>query len=300
MKKQILVKGLGIGLVMLFLFGNVNAVTTHELGETMLLFEPTLYVGGSGPGNYSTIGEAISNAGDGDTIFVYDDSSPYYEHVFVYKQIKLQGENKETTVIDGNGSGEVITISADYVIICDFTIEHGNTGIYIDKQSNTTISNNIIVNNLIHGIHYYSSCDYNTVTGNVITQNGENGIYFSSFSEHNSISENIISYNNNGTSLAAYANGEIVGNSFEDNTEHGLTLILWCNQNEIHYNNFIGNGRSVFFYTSVFNSWNFNYWGRSRVFPKPIFGIVLIIPWISFDWRPLLTPHQPTLKNVEL
>ena len=39
----------------------------------------TLYVGGSGPGNYTRIQDAIDNASDGDTVFVYDDSSPYFE-----------------------------------------------------------------------------------------------------------------------------------------------------------------------------------------------------------------------------
>ena len=38
----------------------------------------TLYVGGSGEGNYSKIQDAINGASDGDTVFVYDDSSPYY------------------------------------------------------------------------------------------------------------------------------------------------------------------------------------------------------------------------------
>jgi len=39
----------------------------------------TLYVGGSGPNNYSSIQKAINFAEPGDTIFIYDDSSPYYE-----------------------------------------------------------------------------------------------------------------------------------------------------------------------------------------------------------------------------
>ena len=34
------------------------------------------YVGGSGPGNYSKIQDAIENATKGDTVFVFDDSSP--------------------------------------------------------------------------------------------------------------------------------------------------------------------------------------------------------------------------------
>ena len=66
-------------------------------------FGNTLYVGGSGPGNYSTIQEAIDDSSDGDTVFVYDDSSPYYEFVEINKSIDLIGENKDTTIIDGEG-----------------------------------------------------------------------------------------------------------------------------------------------------------------------------------------------------
>jgi hypothetical protein len=42
-----------------------------------------LYVGGSGPGNYTTIQQAINDASNGDTVYVYDDSSPYKEQVSV-------------------------------------------------------------------------------------------------------------------------------------------------------------------------------------------------------------------------
>jgi len=61
-----------------------------------------LYVGGSGPGNYTRIQDAIDNASDwGDTVFVYDDSSPYYEFLIINKSISLIGENKDTTIIKG-------------------------------------------------------------------------------------------------------------------------------------------------------------------------------------------------------
>ena len=34
----------------------------------------TLYVGGTGEGNYTKIQDAIDNASDGDTVYVFDDS----------------------------------------------------------------------------------------------------------------------------------------------------------------------------------------------------------------------------------
>ena len=69
-----------------------------------------MYVGGSGPGNYTRIQSAIDYAFDGDTVFVYDDSSPYYENIEVKKSVYLIGENKDTTIINGGGNLQVITV----------------------------------------------------------------------------------------------------------------------------------------------------------------------------------------------
>ena len=63
-----------------------------------------LYVGGSGQGNYSSIQSAINDAADGDTIYIFNDSSPYFESLSVEKQILLIGENRDSTVIDGCNS----------------------------------------------------------------------------------------------------------------------------------------------------------------------------------------------------
>ena len=48
-----------------------------------------LYVGGSGPNNYTRIQGAINDANNGDTVFVYDDSSPYIEGIVIDKRMCL-------------------------------------------------------------------------------------------------------------------------------------------------------------------------------------------------------------------
>jgi len=58
-----------------------------------------LYVGGSGPGNYSMIQSAIDNASDGDLIYIY--SGIYYESLSLRKSLILQGQDANTTIIDG-------------------------------------------------------------------------------------------------------------------------------------------------------------------------------------------------------
>jgi PKD repeat protein len=79
-----------------------------------------LYVGGSGPNNYTLIQDAIDNASNGDTVFVYNGT--YYENIVIDRRIDLIGEDKEITVI--NATGTVVTISSDYVNMSGFTIEN--------------------------------------------------------------------------------------------------------------------------------------------------------------------------------
>jgi nitrous oxidase accessory protein NosD len=121
----------------------------------------TLYVGGNGSKNYSRIQDAIDNASIGDAIFVYSVSSPYYENIIITKNnIKLVGENKYYTIIDGKGIGHVIEINADNVSIEGFTIQHSgpseefnfDSGVHITYMSYyVVVTDNIVVNNQ-HGI----------------------------------------------------------------------------------------------------------------------------------------------------
>ncbi len=252
--------------------GIAHAASTSTVYETTIAkvqFSSILYVGGSGPGNYSSINQAICNATDGDTVFVFDDSSPYYENVFINKKIKLVGENRQTTIIDAQYSGFVVSISSSEVVVTNFTLTHGTTGIHVKhRMNNLTISKNSITENTGAGINFSDFCEYNTLADNTITKN-QNGTIFSAGS-----------YNN------------IYGNTFSYNQEYGLGLIMWCNENTIHQNNFIGNKINAFFFLSALNDWNRNYWNRPRILPKPIFGLMGIIPWLNFDLRPLRIPYD--------
>ncbi|MCJ2669963.1 MAG: hypothetical protein LN416_05575, partial [Candidatus Thermoplasmatota archaeon] len=49
----------------------------------------TLYVGGAGPGNYTSIQNAIFAAEPGDTVFVYNGT--YYGNIEIYKTVSLVG-----------------------------------------------------------------------------------------------------------------------------------------------------------------------------------------------------------------
>jgi len=74
--------------VITLVFVSVSCVTSITSGKLPILgvgnsLGDTLYVGGNDPGCYDTIQSAIDAAKSGDTIFVYDDSSPYYENIVI-------------------------------------------------------------------------------------------------------------------------------------------------------------------------------------------------------------------------
>lgn len=93
-----------------------------------------LYVGGSGPGNFSTIQSAINAASNGDTIIVY--AGTYYEsQIVIDKSLIVQGAGSSSSIIDGNGAtlsstGLVKIIANGDVTFSGFTVKDagGPTG----------------------------------------------------------------------------------------------------------------------------------------------------------------------------
>jgi nitrous oxidase accessory protein len=108
----------------------------------------TLYVGGSGPGNYTIIQDAINASSDGDTVFVFRGS--YYGKVVINKSISLLGEDTNRTFInytyENDWYSQVILISSHDVVFSGFTavLEQGDGALFRLKYSrNCTISHNI-------------------------------------------------------------------------------------------------------------------------------------------------------------
>ena len=196
-----------------------------------------LYVGGSGEGNYTRIQEAIDDANIGDTIFVYDESSPYNENLVINKSISLIGENKETTVIDGGSSGDVIWINfhVDGVTISGFILKNGKCGIHFIESSHHTITDNIFLNN------YFPSVDSLVSENNTIKNNEFNsnfyGVYFFRTTD-SIISKNTFASNNLSIYLKSSSNNnEISYNSISDSIYAGLRMYHHCKDNVIFCNN---------------------------------------------------------------
>lgn len=223
-------KGLAVAVILLFtgvaFAPSINATTTDLDIYSKTLFDGnTLYVGGTGPGNYTRIQDAIDDATDGDTVFVYDDSSPYYENVIVDRSINLIGEDKHSTIIDAREDGTVTCITANSVNITGFTIQKGGLYPWPDKiyagidiyGDFAFISNNLIISNKDRGINICSSSSNNIISDNTISSNGGASLYIT-HSKDNTILENTIT-NNEGDIYLLYSNNNILSeNTFINNS----------------------------------------------------------------------------------
>lgn len=235
------------------------------------------------PNDYAKIQWAIGNATVGDTIFV--SAGIYYEHVTIDKPLTLQGENR-SSIIDGNNTGHVVTITTDNINISGFTIQNSgpgfwDSGVYTCNSSWCNISHNILIHNG-HGIwlHYHS--DNNILTQNNVSHNlvgigisiSYNNIFTSNYvfsstycgigldgASSNIFADNTASNNEYGIWLHYSNKVTVTGNTFSNNL-HGIQLNHSSN-NMILHNNIINNTNQAIIINSV-STWDSghegNYW----------------------------------------
>jgi len=152
----------GITMLVLVLAGGVGAAM--------------ITVNASGGGDYTRIQDAINESSNGDIIWVA--AGTYNENVIINKSVSLHGESNSTTIINGNGSGNIFEVIANGVVINGFMIQNGSNGIHI------TSSNNVFSNNVIRDMEGVNG-------GSGSTGGSSSGIYVSG-SNNNSIINNII------------------------------------------------------------------------------------------------------------
>ena len=235
MKKEWLIKILIIFVVILFTVTGLKSALNINFVKysTFMNRGDILYVGGSGPGNFSKIQDAIDNASNGDTVFVYCGS--YYENVLINKSISLIGENKSNTIIEGRKKRDVVKIVASNVLIQNFLLNNsgkitGNAGIQLNEEiNNIKIKNNIITNN-IAGISMGEEYFYDEITNvsieNNFIQNERHGIVLY-IGYENTISNN--TFINNGMFIPYGNTGD---NTVVNNTVNGKPLIYFEKQSD--------------------------------------------------------------------
>lgn len=117
----------------------------------------TFYVGQNQ--NFTTIQDAVNHANNGDTIIIND--GHYYEHISINKTLILKGDAHNTTIIDGNNSGNVVYITADGCTLEDLQI--------INSGSETTHMEGFTSDNKYYSYTIFMSGIWISSSSNLIT-----------------------------------------------------------------------------------------------------------------------------------
>jgi parallel beta-helix repeat protein len=180
--------------------------------------------------DYPTIQSAIdaNETEDGHVILI--DAGIYYEHVHVSKNLTLIGENKDNTIIDGDGTGKVVQLSTR-ANVTGFTIRNGDYGVWVRPGFGYTptyvgfvLNDNYIVNNNYGGIHF-ERCGGNTLTNNVVANNTLFGIHLY-HAGNNTISNNTVLNNGHGIDFYGNSNDNTLRNNNMTDNEYNFGLIL--------------------------------------------------------------------------
>ena len=168
------------------------------------------------PDDYPTIQQAIDAASSSDTVYVC--SGTYYEQVTIGKSLTLEGEDRNTTIIDAGGTGNAIHLTADYVTIRGVTATNGQFGLLLDDVGigHAVMSDCIMTSNTEDGIHgrYMEEC--------IIIENCE------------------LSYNGGAGLWAHHCDNSVIRNcqafenGYDSSMPHRVGLdIAWCHDSSI-------------------------------------------------------------------
>ena len=194
----------------------------------------------------------------------------YTENVIVNKKLTIMGENRDTAIVSGGGSGHVFHVIYHDVQISGLTIKDAgpiflDSGIMIEDASNVRIYNNIISSNPMNGIRMIDSDSAQSclVEDNIISSNYY-GIYVW-LSNDNIIRNNDVQMNNYGIHVWDADSNIIESNTISFNNGIGITL-QGAEFNSIYHNSIFDNSIQAS-ESDGLNTWDDgypsggNYWG---------------------------------------
>jgi parallel beta-helix repeat protein len=253
-KPKLMKEGKIIGIVVFFILPAITSTNSLGISPSHTLYVDDNNTEGPWDGTqehpYQHIQDAVNAAKNGDAIYVY--IGIYYEHVVIDKELLIQGEKKDETIINGKNANEIIFITSSNVTIKGFTITSkgndlnnkgiridaysnhhtisGNSisycgeGIYLHQSSTNTITNNSFFHIESNAIALFHECNDNIVSGNIIGPNVGDGIMLL-MSTGNTLSQNIIEHvNDEGINLHTSDNNLLLENVITSGWHTGICI----------------------------------------------------------------------------
>lgn len=298
-------------LLFLILHSYYGEVRARQSGAPQ---ENILYVGGSGPNNYTALQDAINASSPGDRIIVF--AGTYGRVTVNISLLTMEGRgaiiggiqiNANSVTLDGfiiKNRYRAVTIDGNYNEIKNCTIFNSSYGIkisgYYDKISRTLkgthnkIHQNKIFNNGYYGI-WIDHGEQNEILQNEIYRN-EIGIYLQKSHEH-LMAYNTIRNNNIGVKIQGGENNTVKRNNITDNSGKGIYFCCHSHTNTIYENNFIENELHAYCYSGE-NLWDFG--GRGNYWDDYDGKGVYVIYGENIDHHPSSIPYDVNQPSYEL
>ena len=192
------------------------------------------------PDDYSTIQQAIDAASPGDVIYVK--SGVYYEKIDVYKSdLVIMGEDRKSTIIDGDGNGPVVRISANNVTFTNFTLRKSGSRSCVEIYAFANFSFNNVLQSSV-GVHVSKE---SVIVNNFISGCGVGvSLYYCSMVivKCNSFSKNTV-----GISMSGAHDNFIANNTITESVPggHGITVLQGSFNNSICWNLIWNNSHGI-------------------------------------------------------
>ncbi|MBN1281288.1 MAG: right-handed parallel beta-helix repeat-containing protein [Candidatus Thermoplasmatota archaeon] len=173
---------------------------------------------------FLTIQDAICDGDTLDTHVIFAKNDVYPEHITICKDLLVYGEDYRDTIIDGRGTGDVITVCADNATVQNFDVrnsgsEEQNAGILITADHVYIL--NSLIHHHFHGLRITDDCEHTLIYRNIIKDNSWNGMTLQPGCTWTKIYENTMSDNfNAGIGVAEASTNYIYHNNFLENRYH--------------------------------------------------------------------------------
>lgn len=197
---------------------------------------------------YNTIGEAITAAELNDDsnrkIYVY--AGDYAESIDLTDDVKIYGEDKDTTIISGDGSTDTVTMDNN-TSIKNLTVSGGTNGITVSKNSAATIEDCEITDTGKIGINIEGGNKKNrtvAILDNEIYDNSGKGIYIQAQRKLDIRNNEIYDNDEEGIDVRKGAKGKISSNKIHNNGESGVELVVGSSHLKIRKNTLKSNESS--------------------------------------------------------